>query len=82
MFSLFPKYRSCPTQFEIIWKTCIKSIETTCRRIRNQDKPTKRTLTPLKDMHVCTEVFFFRDFCVYSLMTVLATTVQAVIYIS
>ena len=36
MFNLFPKYRSCPTQFESIWKVCSRAIECACRRERNK----------------------------------------------
>jgi len=38
MFNLFPKYRTCPTQFKAIWKTCVKSIKNSCWHIRNQPK--------------------------------------------
>ena len=31
-FNLFPKYRSCPTQFKSIWKVCSKAVENACRR--------------------------------------------------
>ena len=37
MFSMFPKYRTCPIHFEPIWKKCVTAIEMACRRERNKE---------------------------------------------
>ena len=34
MFRLFPRFQSCPEQFEPLWKRCMNSIEQACRHLR------------------------------------------------
>ena len=34
IFSLFPKYRANPIEFEAVWKECAKAIGQVCKRLR------------------------------------------------
>ena len=40
MFSLFPEYKDCPEEFELLWDQCVTAVGNVCCRFRNNEKST------------------------------------------